>query len=61
MSTYTMITVKRLIIDDDLFGEIGGFKNSPKISRRRQIKTSQFLDTSSDGNCKLDYLPNWDF
>ena len=33
-------TVKRLIIGEDLFGEIGEFKKFAKISRR-QIKTSQ--------------------
>ena len=37
-------TVKRLIIGDDLSGEIGEFKKFAKISRR-QITISQFLDS----------------
>ena len=36
-------TVKRLIIGDDLFGEIGELKKFAKISRR-QIVILQFLD-----------------
>ena len=37
--------VKRLIIDDNLFGEIGKFKKFAKISCR-QVKISQSLDIS---------------
>ena len=39
---YVTYTVKRLIIDDDLFGEIGKFKKFAKISCR-QIITLQSL------------------
>ena len=54
MIWYMFVTVKQLIIGDDLFGEIGKFKKFSKISHR-QIKTSQ---SSSVGNRQINSWPN---
>ena len=51
------ITVKRLIIGDYLFGEIGEFFKFAKISCH-QIVTLQSLDISSVGNRQINSLPN---
>ena len=57
--TYKMATdtVKRLIIGDYLFGEIGGFFKFAKISCH-QIETLQSLDITSVGNHQINSLPN---
>ena len=50
-------TVKRLIIGDYLFGEIGEFFKFAKISCH-QIGTLQSLDITSVGNRQIKSLPN---
>ena len=50
-------TVKRLIIGDYLFGEIGEFFKFAKISCH-QIETLQSLDITSVGNRQINSLPN---
>ena len=51
------VTVKRLIIGDYLFGEIGEFFKFTKISCH-QIETLQSLDITSVGNRQINSLPN---
>ena len=50
-------TVKRLIIGDDLFGEIGEFKKFAKINRH-QNNNIAVLRYSRVGNRQINYLPN---
>ena len=50
-------TVKRLIIGDDLFGEIGEFKKFAKINRH-QNNNIAVLRYSRVGNHQINYLPN---
>ena len=54
---YRSTTVKRLIIGDYLFGEIGEFFKFAKISCH-QIGTLQSLDITSVGNRQIKSLPN---
>ena len=52
-----VITVKRLIIGDNLFGGIGEFKKITKINRH-QNKNIAILKYCKVKNCQINYSPN---